>query len=146
LEDSLLLFFTGYARSASAILADQVVKSQRNDAAMLENLHHTKRLGLKSRDALQDGDLRSFAALMHEHWLHKKTRSGGMTNGHIDELYQLALDNGALGGKLVGAGGGGLLMFYTEDKARLRKALSGADLREVRIQFDFGGTSVLIHS
>jgi len=146
LEDNLLLFFTGYARSASDILADQDIKSQKHDATMVENLHYTKELGLKSRDALQGGNLPQFAALMHEHWLHKRARSGGMTNDHIDELYQLALDNGALGGKLVGAGGGGFLMFYTEDKARLRRAMYEAGLREVRIQFDFGGTSVMVHS
>lgn len=146
LEDSLLLFFTGYARSASGILADQDIKSKQNDSTMIENLHYTKQLGLQSRDALQSGDLPGFAALMHEHWLHKRTRSGGMTNDHIDELYQLALANGAKGGKLVGAGGGGFLMLYTEDKARLRRAMYGAGLREVRIQFDFGGTSIMVHS
>lgn len=146
LEDNLLLFFTGYARSASSILADQDIKSKQSDAAMLDNMHHTKQLGLQSRDALVGGDLRAFAALMHEHWLHKRARSEGMSNPHIDKLYQLALDNGALGGKLVGAGGGGFLMLYAEDKARLRKALSGAGLREVRIRFDFVGTSIMVHS
>jgi D-glycero-alpha-D-manno-heptose-7-phosphate kinase len=146
LEDSLLLFFTGYSRSASGILADQDNKSQQSDTTMLENLHYTKRLGLQSLNNLQSGDLRAFAATMHEHWLHKRNRSGGMTNGHIDELYQLALNSGAGGGKLVGAGGGGFLMFYTEDKARLRRAMYEAGLREVRIQFDFGGTSVMVHS
>jgi D-glycero-alpha-D-manno-heptose-7-phosphate kinase len=146
LEDNLLLFFTGYARSASSILADQDIKTKQSDIVMLNNMHYIKQLGLQSRDALQKGDLASFAALMHEHWLHKRSRSEGMSNSHIDELYQLALDNGALGGKLVGAGGGGFLMFYTEERTRLRRALCGAGLREIRIRFDFGGTSIMVHS
>ena len=145
LEDSLLLFFTGYARSASSILADQDVKSQQSDAVMLENLHYTKLLGFKSRGALETGDLPLFGSLLHEHWIHKRARSGGMSNSNIDELYQLALDNGALGGKLVGAGGGGFLMFYTENKSQLRRAMRRVCLREVRICFDFGGTEVMVH-
>jgi D-glycero-alpha-D-manno-heptose-7-phosphate kinase len=145
LEDGLLLFFTGYSRSASSILADQDVKSQTRDAAMIENLHYTKQLGIRSQDALQNGDLRGFAVLMEEHWAHKRARSSGMTNSHIDDLHQLALEHGARGGKLVGAGGGGFLMFYTEDKIRLRRAMRGVGLHEVRIRFDFEGTSVVVH-
>ena len=92
------------------------------------------------------GDLRKFAELMAVHWEHKKKRSPGMSNGSIDEMYELARANGALGGKIIGAGGGGFLMLYTEDKMRLRSAMRGAGLREVRMQFDFSGTSVLAHS
>ena len=113
---------------------------------MLANLHFTKQLGLESRDALVSGDLRKFAELMAVHWEHKKQRSSGMSNGHIDELYAMALANGALSGKLVGAGGGGFLMFYTEEKTRLRRAMTDAGLREVRMQFDFAGTTVMAHS
>jgi len=144
LEDGLLLFFTGYARSASGILADQDVKSKQSDSAMIDNLHFTKSLGIQSLTALENGNLPEFAAIMHEHWLHKRARSGGMSNGHIDDLYKLATENGALGGKLVGAGGGGFLMFYTEDKARLRRVLYSAGLRELRIRFDFGGTTIMV--
>ena len=82
---------------------------------------------------------------MHEHWEHKKKRSKGMSNDQIDALYQLGRQKGALGGKLIGAGGGGFLMFYTEDKTRLRGAMTQAGLREVRMRFDFAGTSVLAH-
>jgi D-glycero-alpha-D-manno-heptose-7-phosphate kinase len=146
LEDNLLLFFTGYSRAASDILADQDIKSQLSDAAMIENLHYTKQLGIRSQDALRNGDLRGFAVLMEEHWAHKRARSNGMTNSRIDELHQLALEHGAQGGKLVGAGGGGFLMFYTEDKVRLRRAMRGAGLREIRIRFDFEGTSIMVHS
>jgi D-glycero-alpha-D-manno-heptose-7-phosphate kinase len=66
-----------------------------------------------------------------------------MTNGRIDEYYQLARENGALGGKLIGAGGGGFLMFYTEDKTRLRRTMHATGLREVRFRFDFEGTKIL---
>lgn len=146
LEDNLLLFFTGYSREASSILREQNDKSKQNDRSMTENLHFVKELGLRSRDALEAGDLRKFAALMNEHWEHKKKRSGAMSNTGIDELYALALKNGALGGKLIGAGGGGFLMFYTEDKTRLRHAMLAADLREVRFSFDFEGTKIVIQS
>ena len=113
---------------------------------MLDNLHFTKQLGVQSREALLAGDLHRFANLMNVHWEHKKRRSPGMSSGEIDRLYELAKANGALGGKLIGAGGGGFLMFYTEEKTRLRAALRGAGLREVRMQFDFAGTTVVAHS
>ncbi len=142
LEDNLMLFFTGFARSASSILKEQDEKSKQDDAAMMENLHFVKDLGLKSQSALEAGDLREFAALMAVHWEHKKKRSSGMSNGQIDEWYELALNNGALGGKLIGAGGGGFLMFYSEEKSRLRHTLTRAGLREVRFRFDFEGTKV----
>jgi D-glycero-alpha-D-manno-heptose-7-phosphate kinase len=146
LEDNLLLFFTGASRSAAQVLRDQDTKTRDNSSAMLENLHFTKQLGHESRDALLAGDLRKFAEIMHTHWEHKKKRSPGMSSGFIDEMYDLARANGALGGKLIGAGGGGFLLLYTEDKTRLRSAMRNADLREVRMQFDFSGTSVLAHS
>jgi D-glycero-alpha-D-manno-heptose-7-phosphate kinase len=146
LEDNLLLFFTGESRSASEILRHQDNKSKEDSGEMLANLHFTKQLGLQSRDALQAGDLRKFAELMAVHWEHKKKRSPGMSSGPINELYDLARASGALGGKLVGAGGGGFLMLYTEDKTRLRHAMRGAGLREVRLQFDFAGTTVVTHS
>jgi len=140
LEDNLLLFFTGYSRQASAILREQDQKSRATDASMLDNLHFVKRLGLMSCAALEQGDLHRFAELMNEHWQWKKQRSGAMSNPEIDAWYELALRHGALGGKLIGAGGGGFLMFYAEDKRRLRHALTGAGLREVRFRFDFEGT------
>ena len=143
LEDHLVMFFTGYSRSASNILKDQHVKSQSKDSDMLANLHYTKELGFRSRDALLKGDLVAYGNLMHEHWEHKKKRSGGMSNERIDAWYELALKNGAVGGKLIGAGGGGFLLFVTEDKPRLRKVLGEAGMEEVRFRFDFHGTSVV---
>jgi D-glycero-alpha-D-manno-heptose-7-phosphate kinase len=90
--------------------------------------------------------LKGFADLMNVHWEHKKKRSPGMSSNEIDQLYDLAKANGARGGKLIGAGGGGFLMFYTEEKTRLRRAMRAAGLREVRLQFDFAGTTVVAHS
>jgi D-glycero-alpha-D-manno-heptose-7-phosphate kinase len=144
LEDNLLLFFTGFSRSASAILKDQHTRSQEHNADMLNNLHYVKELGYRSKDALEKGDLLGFGKLMHEHWEHKKRRSGGMSNPKIDELYNLAMQSGAAGGKLVGAGGGGFLMFYAEDRNRLRHAMAEVGLEEVRFRFDFEGTKVVL--
>jgi len=146
LEENLLLFFTGYTRSASELLRDQDRRCKEKDRSMVSNLHFVKQLGLESKAALEKGDLRCFAEIMHAHWEHKKTRSKGMSNSHIDDLYGLARNNGALGGKVIGAGGGGFLMLYTEDQTRVRRALREAGLREVRMRFDFAGTSVLAHS
>jgi D-glycero-alpha-D-manno-heptose-7-phosphate kinase len=146
LEDNLLLFFTGFSRSASGILQDQKVRSQSQDAEMLNNLHYVKDLGLRSKAALESGDTRLFGELMHEHWEHKKRRSGGMSNPKIDEWYELGIRNGAVGGKLVGAGGGGFLMFLAQDRTRLRHAMAAAGLEEVRFRFDFEGTKVVLSS
>ncbi len=144
LEDNLLLFFTGFSRNASGILRDQDQRSRSRDVPMLCNLHYVKELGLRSRAALESGNLMRFGELLHEHWEHKKRRSEGMSNPQIDEWYTLARHNGAVGGKLVGAGGGGFLMFYAADRNRLRSALLRAGLEEVRFRFEFEGTKVVL--
>lgn len=146
LEDNLTLFYTGFTRSASEILRDQDAQSRRQDQSMIDNLHFVKKLGYESKDALENGDLRRFAEIMRVHWEHKKRRSGSITNSVIDDWYDFACRNGALGGKLIGAGGGGFLMFYTEDKTRLRHAMRGAGIREVRMRFDFQGTILVTQS
>jgi D-glycero-alpha-D-manno-heptose-7-phosphate kinase len=143
LEDNLLLFFTGYSRSASTILKDQNDRSKQQDAAMLDHLHFTKELGYKSLACLESGDLEEFAHLMDVHWQRKKTRSTGMSNSQINDWYEFALQNGALGGKLIGAGGGGFLLFYAADKRKLRHALREKGLQEVRFRFDFEGSKVV---
>ena len=143
LEDNLLLFFTGYSRSASGILKDQNDKSKANDQAMLDNLHFTKDLGYQSLTALESGDLEEFARLMDIHWQRKKVRSSGMSNQPINDCYDHAMAHGALGGKLIGAGGGGFLMFYAADKKKLRHAMREKGLQEVRFRFDFEGTKVV---
>jgi D-glycero-alpha-D-manno-heptose-7-phosphate kinase len=144
LEDNIVLFFTGYSRSAGDILKDQNNRTKSSDEEMLANLHFVKKLGYLSKEALEAGDTIRFGELMHEHWLHKKQRSGGMSNPRIDEWYDLAMRNGAVGGKLVGAGGGGFLMFYASDRSRLRAAMTKAGVEEVRFSFDFEGTKVVL--
>jgi D-glycero-alpha-D-manno-heptose-7-phosphate kinase len=113
---------------------------------MLKNIHYVKELGYRSRDALTDGKTVLFGELMHEHWEHKKRRSGGMSNPKIDEWYELGMKNGAVGGKLVGAGGGGFLMFMAHDRNKLRQAMTAAGLEEMRFKFDFEGTKVVMSS
>jgi len=144
LDDNLLLFFTGFSRSAGSILKDQKVRTQKNDTEMLNNLHFVKELGYRSQKALESGKPAEFGALMHEHWEHKKRRSGGMSNPKIDEWYEFGMKNGAIGGKLVGAGGGGFLMFYAEDRNRLRLAMMKAGLDEVRFRFEGEGTKIVL--
>ena len=146
LEDNLILFFTGFTRNASEILKDQDDRSKKKDAEMLDNLHFIKRIAFQSKAAMEEGDLRLYAELMHQHWEHKKRRTEGMSNSQIDAYYQLGRENGAMGGKLIGAGGGGFLMFYTEDKTRLRHVMTRAGLREVRFRFDFAGSQVVVQS
>jgi len=143
LQDNLLMFFTGYTRSASKILKEQDDKTKGLDKSMVDNLHFVKELGVLSKDALEEGNLREFARLMDVHWQRKKERSGGMSNPTINGWYDYAMANGALGGKLIGAGGGGFLMFYTEEVTRLRRAMREKGLREVRLRFDFEGTKIV---
>ena len=143
LEDNLLMFYTGYSRSASTVLHEQDVKSKQNDKEMIANLHFIKDVGRESKAALEASDLERFAELMNIHWEYKKQRSACMSNNHVDQWYQLARDNGALGGKLIGAGGGGFLIFYADDKVRLRRAMREVGLQEVRFRFDFEGTKLI---
>jgi D-glycero-alpha-D-manno-heptose-7-phosphate kinase len=144
LEDNLLLFYTGISRSASSILLDQDNRSKKNEVEILENLHFTKNIGYKIKEALELGNTFRFGQLMNEHWEQKKSRSPGMSSQQIDNIYNLALKNGAVGGKLVGAGGGGFLMFYVEDKQKLRESMNELNLEEVRFSFDFEGTKVVM--
>jgi D-glycero-alpha-D-manno-heptose-7-phosphate kinase len=143
LEEHLLMFFTGYARDAGTLLADQRQRSESGDASMLSALDYVKELGIEIRDTLRRGDAASFGRLMHEHWLRKRERSQGMSNENVDRWYDLAMANGAIGGKLVGAGGGGFLLFYADDQKALRAAMKQEGLAEVRFGFDFDGSTVV---
>jgi D-glycero-alpha-D-manno-heptose-7-phosphate kinase len=144
LEDNLLLFFTGYSRKASSILKEQDEKSKGEDKSMIDNLHFIKDLGLRTKKVLEEGNVEDFGSLMNEHWEHKKKRSSSMSNPDINNWYDLAMKNGAIGGKLIGAGGGGFLMFYADDKPKLRHTMLQAGLKEVRFKFDFEGTKVFL--
>jgi D-glycero-alpha-D-manno-heptose-7-phosphate kinase len=144
LEDHLLMFFTGYAREADRVLGEQRDRSESGDPAMIENLHEIKRIGTEVRTALEAGETARFGELMHEHWVLKRSRSEGMSNDAIDRWYELAREHGAIGGKLVGAGAGGFLLFYAPDPARLRRGMVETGLAEVRFSFDHDGSMVLL--
>jgi D-glycero-alpha-D-manno-heptose-7-phosphate kinase len=144
LEEHLLMFFTGYSRAADQVLEEQRSKSTAGDPAMIDNLHFVKELGLRSKAALEQGDVEGFASLMHEHWEHKKKRSSSMSNSNINRWYEVGRDNGALGGKLVGAGAGGFLLFYTREPRLVRAAMLAEGLAEVRFTFDSDGSIVLV--
>jgi D-glycero-alpha-D-manno-heptose-7-phosphate kinase len=139
MSDGMLLFFTGETRKATDILADQDKRTRDLDDAMVANLHRTKDIGLESRALLESGDLMAYGALMHEHWLNKRGRSKGMSTDRVDELYEVARGAGAVGGKLVGAGGGGFLLVYTPAPGPLREAMAATGAPEVRFGFDFHG-------
>ena len=143
LEDHLLLFFTGFARAASDILKDQDDRTKQADPSIVRDLHDVKELGRRSREALERGVPAIFGEIMHEHWDRKRKRTTGISNPQIDEWYERGRKAGAIGGKLVGAGGGGFLMFYAPDPDRVRVAMAEAGLEEVRFRFDFDGTRVV---
>jgi D-glycero-alpha-D-manno-heptose-7-phosphate kinase len=146
LESNLLLFFTGYSRSASSILKDQAEKSVKGDLEMRKNLDETRLLGLRIKEELINGNALAFGELMDEHWQRKKKRTVGMSNQHIDELYEIGRNNGAIGGKLVGAGAGGFLLFYADQPQLLRDKFRSLGLEEVPFHFDHDGTTLLARS
>jgi D-glycero-alpha-D-manno-heptose-7-phosphate kinase len=146
LEEHLAMFFTGYSREADHVLDEQRKRSEADDADMIENLDFIKELGLQSKAVLEAGDTRAFGELMNEHWEHKKRRSSSMSNKKIDRCYDVALSHGAVGGKLVGAGAGGFLLFYAKDTEGVRIALADEGLSEVRFSFDHDGSTVLVRS
>jgi len=143
LEDNLLLFFTGFTHRSGDILQDQDDKTKALDKTMIDQLDFTKNLAYEIKTALEKGSTCDFGDMLHIHWDMKRKRSN-MSNSKIDEWYNLGISNGARGGKLVGAGGGGFLLFYAEDRTKLRSAMKQAGLEEVRFSFDWEGTKVLL--
>jgi D-glycero-alpha-D-manno-heptose-7-phosphate kinase len=147
LRDSLMLFFVGQTRNASTLLTEQKKRSELQDQAMLEGLHFVKQLGQEIRRVLEAGSVTEFGKLMHEHWLSKQSRSTGMTNDRVDGLYEVARTRGgAIGGKLVGAGGSGFLLLHTQDRNRLRSAMTAAGASEMEFNFDFDGSIVMMRN
>ena len=148
LEDNVLLFFTGKERSASEILSEQDEKCKQDDPEMTANLHQIKEIGLETRRYLERGEVNRLGELLHAHWETKKKRSRKMSDPLVDECYEVARNNGATGGKLIGAGGGGFFMFYSRnsDKPRLVEAMQKMGLRWERFHFDFDGAKILINT
>ena len=138
LENNLLLFFTGFSRDSSFILNEQNKKTIKNNKEILHNLDFVKSLGHEIKNSLIKGDCNEFGKLMDEHWKYKLKRSRNMSNKTINEAYDYAIKNGALGGKLIGAGGGGFLLFYSNNPNKLRNAFL-KKFEEVRFKFDYEG-------
>ena len=148
LRNSMVLFFTGIQRESFDILSQQERDTSRGEIHVVEGLHEVRRLGLEIKAALENGDLDRFGDLLHLHWQAKKQRSDKMSNPDIDRWYDLGRASGALGGKLMGAGGGGFLMFYcpAEHRRQLRTAMEGEGLREMSFNFDTEGAKVLMNA
>jgi len=144
LEHGIMMFYTGIKRSANEILGGQRDKVSANDDGAVEKMHTIKSIGYESKKALESGDLRRFGELLDEHWKAKRGVTGAMTTDGIDHWYALAKKGGALGGKVVGAGGGGFLMLYCEEGRReVRSALTKEGLAEMKFRFDFEGSKVI---
>lgn len=147
LESNLMLFFTGAAHNSWAILQEQETSTLRRSGPTIEALHEVKALGALMRAALEQGKLHQFGELLHESWQAKRRVSRKISNPRIDELYSLATQNGALGGKITGAGGGGFLLLYCEkeNQASVRDAMHEADVREMTFGFDTQGAYVVVN-
>jgi D-glycero-alpha-D-manno-heptose-7-phosphate kinase len=148
LRGSMLLFYTGIQRRAMDILEDQKRDTTHSKEDVVESLHRTKALGLEIKAALEVGDFNRVGELMDVHWQNKKRRSAKISAPRIDHWYDLARDNGALGGKLIGAGGGGFFLFCCPNshKGLLREAMADEGLREMQFDFDFEGAKVVMDS
>lgn len=144
LQRNLLVFYTGTERSSLDILSEQSRKTAQAQNTVVDSLHAIKEMGYQIREMMEQGDLSGFGLVLDRHWQAKKKLSARVSNPRFDQLYQLAKENGALGGKISGAGGGGFFLFYTENRhARLREAMRAAGLREMRYRFDSEGTKVV---
>jgi len=146
LESNILLFYTGIRRNASIVLKEQKEKEEKDDKTVIGAMHEIKDIGKEIKLHIEKGNLSEFGSLLDKHWNVKKRLSKKVSNEEIDKWYEIAKMNGALGGKIMGAGGGGFFMFYCEsNKQALRKAMKGEGLREVRFRFDFEGTKTIGH-
>ncbi len=147
LENNTVIFYTGIQRSASDVLRDQSKATEESDEGVTQALHMIKDIGREIKAALSRGDLDRFGWLMDQHWQVKKCLSRKVTAGNLDRWYETAKSHGALGGKVMGAGGGGFFMFYCPNgtKSRLREALAAEGLKEIRLGIDFEGAKVLVN-
>jgi D-glycero-alpha-D-manno-heptose-7-phosphate kinase len=144
LEQNILMFYTNEMRDATTILKEQDEATRAKDRTVVTSLREIKDIGIEISDAITKGNLRRFGELLDVHWQSKKRLSNGISSPQIDAWYELAKHNGAIGGKIAGAGGGGFLMLYCEgNKAQLRDALRAAGLRELKFRFDFEGSKVV---
>lgn len=146
LERCVLLFNVGQTRKSEAILGKQKTDTESGNQSVIDSLHRTKEIGMAIKVALEDGDLVKFGNLLHEHWLNKKARSNKISDNRIDHVYELARDMGALGGKVMGAGGGGFLLLLADvgHVRRIRETLTTEGLRPMPFKFDLEGAKALL--
>ena len=148
LRNSLILFYTGITRSSRDILEHQKRNTEDRNLNVIDSLKRTKELGFQIKEILETGNLPEFGKCLDKHWQNKKRRSDKISNLDIDKWYSIALNNGAIGGKLMGAGGGGFLMFCCLNnsiKSNVRQALVNEGLREMHFDFDFEGAKVMLN-
>lgn len=149
LHHNIILFYTGIQRSASKILREQDEKSKKDENKTIDTLHEIKKVGLETKKAFEKGDVDKLGEYLDEHWNIKKRLSHGVSNTFIDECYDHAIKNGALGGKIMGAGGGGFFMFYhngnNTEKTAFIKEMAKKGLKKMRYNFDFEGTKIVLN-
>ncbi len=145
LENRLVVFYSGVERAASSVLVQQASSIVENRDAAVDRMHRIKALGRDTREILLSGALDAYGELLHEHWILKRRLAAGMTDAVIDEHYEAARSAGALGGKLMGAGGGGFFLFYVRpaERRRVHEALTARGLRPMRFRFDFDGARIM---
>tara|TARA_Y100000590_G_C15732275_1_gene1017442 strand:+ start:2482 stop:3465 length:984 start_codon:yes stop_codon:yes gene_type:complete len=142
-EESLILFFTGYARSSGKILGQHKTKILKKDKEMIKNLDFVKSIALETIKAFKNKSISDYASLMNEHWQYKLKRSKNMSSSNINDLIKFGLKNDALGAKLIGAGGGGFVMFITNNKKKLRNKIKRFKLSELDVKFEYDGTTII---
>jgi D-glycero-alpha-D-manno-heptose-7-phosphate kinase len=145
LQNNLVIVYSGIERPANVVLSEQGQRVGKQDPATLGGMHRIKEIGHEVYRLLVSGDVDRYGELLHEHWQRKRKLASKMTDDRIDEHYEAARKAGALGGKLMGAGGGGFFMFYSRpaDKRRVRETLTGRGLRPLRFRFDMDGARIV---
>ena len=145
LQNSLLIFYSGVERQARVVLGEQEQRFKAQHTATVEGMHRIKELGHEVYRLLVQGDVDRYGEILHAHWQHKRALADSMTDGPLDEIYEMARRAGALGGKLMGAGGGGFFMFYVRpaERRKVFEALSGRGLKPLRFQFDRSGARIV---
>lgn len=145
LEHNLLIFYSGIERKASEVLSEQKKSITTNSNAAVERMHRIKALGHETRRILLEGRLHEYGELLHEHWTNKRRLASNMTDSTIDDHYEAARSAGAIGGKLMGAGGGGFFMFYARahERRQVVEAMLARGLRPLRFHFESGGARIV---
>ena len=147
LESNLLIFFSGVERRASSVLKEQAKTITANADDAVNRMHRIKEMGYETKRYLERGEVDKFGDLLHEHWMNKRQLASNMSDSNLDEHYEAARKAGAIGGKIMGAGGGGFFMFYTRpgDKRRVYEAMKARGLRQLRFRFDHDGARIQLN-